>query len=87
MLELELDPISIAFFVSVIKLFKADKKFDDYIYLFKHPVVYYNNLLIGSDNGEILIYDLKKNITQKKMKIISSPISTSIYQFSFEINL
>ena len=64
------------------ELFKADEKFDDYIYLFKKPVEYDNRLLIGTDKGEIIIFDLTKNIILNKLKVTNNSISTPVYQIS-----
>lgn len=68
--------------LNVKKLFKGDEKFDDYIYLFKRPIEYDNKILIGTDKGEIIVYDLEKNTILDRVKISNSPISTPIYQLS-----
>ncbi|MCK4796681.1 MAG: FecR domain-containing protein, partial [Spirochaetes bacterium] len=60
------------------KMFKVDEDPDISGYLFKYPAVSNNKLIIGTDNGEIIIYNLKSQQIENKLMLSTSPISTSI---------
>ena len=65
--------------LTISKLFEVDKKPDVLTYLFKSPSLYNNKLFIGTNKGNIIIYDLINEKIEKIIELQSSSISSSVY--------
>jgi outer membrane protein assembly factor BamB len=57
----------------------VDNKSDSGIYLFKHPVVIQEALLIGTGNGSLMTIDPITGDVVKNIKIVDTAVSCSIY--------
>lgn len=51
-------------------------------YIYKKPVIDKNNIFIGSQKGEVIIYSINRNIIKSKLNISDYPISASIVLFA-----
>ena len=67
--------------LNVTKLFKVDNEPVASTYLFKSPTVIKNKLFIGTDKGDVIVYDIVKQKIENTIKLSDSSISSSVYCF------